>query len=99
MIVGASHVERVCAFEPERDPVLVVDAHGVETSKAAAERVQPIPWWHLQIIEPRHRIDLIQFPTDDGPQLARNPPSRLAVEAVPDVARRVIPERPDHKIT
>ena len=29
---------RVCAFESEHDPVLVVHAHGVETSKVAAER-------------------------------------------------------------
>lgn len=42
MIIGALHVERVTAFEPEHDPILVVHVHGMETSTIAAERVQPI---------------------------------------------------------
>ena len=98
VIIGAPHVERVCAFEPEHDPVLIVHAHGVETSKVAAERVQPIPGRHLQILEPRHGVDLIQFPTHDRPELPRDAPSRLAVDAVPDVPRGVIRQRPDHRV-
>jgi hypothetical protein len=61
VIVSAPHVERVCAFEPEHDPMLVVHAHCVETSKVAAERVQPIPRRHFQIIKPRYGVNLIQF--------------------------------------
>jgi hypothetical protein len=30
VIVEAPHVERIGAFEAEYDPILIVDAHGVE---------------------------------------------------------------------
>jgi Protein of unknown function (DUF1579) len=95
VIVGAPHLERVPAFEPGHDPVLIVHAHRVETSTVTCERVQPIPGRHVQVIEPRHGVDLIQFATHDGPEFARDAPSRLAVDAVPDVARRIIGQRPE----
>ena len=41
MIVGAPHIERVGAFEPEHDPVSVVHPHSVETAKVAAPTRQP----------------------------------------------------------
>lgn len=98
MIIGALHVERVTAFEPEHDPILVVHAHGMETSKIAAERVQPISGRYPQVIEPRYGVNLIQFAADDRPELLRDAPCRLAVDAVPDVPGRFIGERPDHRI-
>ena len=98
MVVGAPHLERVRTFEPAHDSVLIVHADRVETAEGTAEPVQPIPWWHLQILEPRHGIDLIQFPPNDRPQRARNPPSRLTIDAVPDVARGFVGQRPDHRV-
>jgi hypothetical protein len=98
VVVGASNVKRVCAFEPKDDSELVVHAHRVEAAKTTRERVQPIPGRHIQVIEPRHRVDLIQFPTHDRPQLAWDTPSRFAVDAVPDITRRIIRQRPDHTV-
>jgi hypothetical protein len=98
VVVGALHVERISAFEAKHDPILVVDSHGVEPSPISAERVQSVPGRHFQIVKFCHRVDLIEFATPVWPELARNPPSRLAVDAVPDLPGRFIGERPDHRI-
>jgi hypothetical protein len=98
VVVGALHVECISAFEAKHDPTLVVDSHGVEPSPIGAEGVQSVTGRHLQIVKPSHRVDLIEFATHVGPELARNPPNRLAVDAIPDVAGRFIGERPDHRI-
>jgi hypothetical protein len=98
VIVGAPYVERVGAFEPEHDSVLIVHPHRVPTSEVTREPVQSIPGRHLQVVEPCHCVDLIQFPTHDRPQRARDAPSRLAINAIPDVARRLIGQRPDHRV-
>jgi hypothetical protein len=42
VVVGALHVERISAFEPKHDPILVVESHGVEPSQIGAERVQSV---------------------------------------------------------
>jgi hypothetical protein len=98
VVVGALHVERISAFEAQHDPILVVDSHRVEPSQISAEDVQSVTGRHLQIVKPSHRVDLIEFATHVCPELARNPSSRLAVDAVPDVPGRYIGERPDHRI-
>jgi hypothetical protein len=98
VIIGASHVECVRAFEAEHDPILIVHAHGVRPSQVSGERVQLVSGWHFQIFEPRDGIDLIEPATHIRPELARNPPSRLAVDAVPDVPRDVIRQRPDDRV-
>ena len=98
MIVGAPKLERVCAFEAERDPILIIHANGVQPSQVTDERVQPVAGRHFEILEPRHGVDLIEFETHAWPELARNPPSRLTVDAVPDVPGRFIGKRPDHRI-
>ena len=97
MVVGALHVERVPACEAEHNPILIVHSHGVQSSEVASERVQPVPGWYLQIVKHHHGVDLIEFPTHDRPELTRNPPSRFAVDAVPDVPRAVIRQRSDHR--
>jgi hypothetical protein len=43
--------------------------------------VQPVSRRYLQILEPRHRVDLIELATHDRPQLAGDTPSRFAVLA------------------
>jgi hypothetical protein len=98
VVVDALQVERISAFEAKHDPILIVDSHRVEPSPISAEGVQPVTGRHLQIVKPGHRVDLIEFATHVCPQLARNPSSRLTVDAVPDVPGRFIGERPDHRI-
>ena len=98
MIVGAAHVQRVCTVEPEDDPILVVHAKGMGSSKITAQRVQPIPGRHFQVIKPRYSIYLIQFTTHDLPELPGDTSRSLAVDAVPDVPSAVIRQRPNHRI-
>ena len=98
MIVGALHVERVTAFKTEHDSILSVHAHGVQPSHVTAERVQPVSGRYLQVIEPRYGVDLIKFAADDRPELLRDAPCRLAVDAVPDVPRCVICQRSNHAL-
>jgi hypothetical protein len=99
VVIGALHVDRVWAFEAEHDPILIVHAQRVEPSQITAERVQPVPGWHSQILEARDSVELIKLATHDWPELARKPTGRFAFGAVPDVPRRLICERPDHRIT
>ena len=96
MIVGAPHIERISAFEAEHDSVLVVHTYGVPPSHVATERVQPVAGRNFQILEARYGVDLIEFATHVRPELTRNPPSRPAVDAVPNVPGGVIRQRPDH---
>lgn len=98
MIVGAQYIERIAAFEAKHDPILIVDSHRVEPSQIGGEGVQSVPGRHFQIVKLRDCVDLIEFATHVWPELARNPPRRLAVDAVPNVPGRVIGERPDHRI-
>jgi hypothetical protein len=98
VIVGALDVERVSAFEAEHDSILVVHTYGVQPSHVTTERVQPVAGRNSQILEARDGVDLIEFATNVRPDLTRNPPSRLAVDAVPDVAGGVIRQRPNHSL-
>ena len=66
------------AVEPEHDSILVVDANGVEARQVTHEHMQPIPRWHLQIVEPCNRVDLVQLPPNDRPQVSGDAPSGLA---------------------
>lgn len=98
MIVGAPHVERVSAFEAEHDSIPIVHTHGVQPSPVTAERVQPVAGRNFQILEAGYGVDLIEFAAHVRPELTRNPPSRLAGDAVPDVPRGGIRQRPDHSL-
>jgi hypothetical protein len=98
VVIGAPHVERIAAFEAKHDAILVVDSDRVEPSQISPEGVQSAPGRHFQIVKPRHGVDLIESATDVWPEIAGNPPGGLAVHAVPDVPRRFICERPDHRI-
>jgi hypothetical protein len=98
VIVGTPNIERVRAFEAEHNPILIVHPYGVPPSQVAAERVQSGAGRHFQIFKPRYRVDLIEFATHVRPELTRNPTSRLAVDAIPDVPRGVIRQPPDHSL-
>ena len=98
MVVGALDVEGISAFEAKHDPILIVDSHRLEPSPVGTERVQFVAGRHFQVVKSRHRVDLIEFATHVWPELARNPPSRVTVDAVPDVPGRFIGERPNHTI-
>jgi len=98
VIVGAPDLERVRAFETEHDSTLVVHANSVQPSKIPAERVQPVPGRHSQMVELRDCVELIQFAAHDRPEIPRNASCRLTVTAIPDVRRGVVSQRPDHTI-
>jgi hypothetical protein len=98
VIVGTPHVEGVSAFEAEHDSILVVHTYGVQPSHVTTERVQPVAGRDFQILEARDGVDLIEFTTHVLPELTRDPPSRLALDAVPDVPCGVIRQRPNHSL-
>ena len=98
MIVGATHVERVCAFAAKDDSKLIVHPNGVKPPEISGERVQPISGRHFEVVEPCYGVDLIELSTHGRPKVARNAASRLTIDAVPDVPRGVIRQRPDHSI-
>lgn len=98
VVIGAAHVERVGAFEPEHDSILVVDAHGVLACQVAGERVQSVSGRHPQVIDPRHRVDLIQRAADERPQILGDTTGGFRVDAVPDVPCRVVGQRPNHRV-
>ena len=97
MAVGAQHVERIAACEAKYDPILIVHSHRVRPSQISAERVQTVSGRYFQVVNARYGVKLIEFATYDRPQLTRHAPSRFAVDAVPDVPRRLVRERPDHR--
>ena len=80
MVIGTPHVVRVRSLKPKDDPVLVVDANRVEACEVAHERVQSVARRHLQVIELRDRINLVQLPLDDRPQVPRDAPGSLVVD-------------------
>ena len=94
-MIGAAHVEGMLALEAKHDPELIVDANRVMPCQFPVEGVQVIAWWHTQILDPRHGVDLIQLSLDDGPEGPRNPPCRLTIDAVPHVGSRRIGEGSD----
>ena len=96
MIVSASDVESVLALEAENDAVLIVDSNGVVPHEVVGQRMKTIYWWHAEIIERRHRVDLIQLALGCGPERLRNSTGGLAVDSVPDIPGRVVSQRPDH---
>ncbi len=98
VVVGAAHVERVGALEPENDPILVVHTHGVLPFQVPGKRVQPIPGRYLQVVELRDGIDLVQFAANDRPQVPGDPAGGLRIDAVPDVPGRVVGQRPNHRL-
>ena len=98
VIVGAAHAERVGTFEPEHDSILVVDAHGVLSFQIASERVQSISRRHPQVVELPHGIYLIQFASDDRPQVLRDPAGGLRIDAVPDIPGRTVGQCPNHRL-
>src|SRR5690606_6998083 len=71
VIVGADDVKGVGAGETEHNPILVIDAERVPASQIARQRVQAVTGRDSQVVEPRHRVDLVEFSPDDRPQLDR----------------------------
>jgi len=84
VIVGAVNVERVLAFEAKHDAVLIVHANCVVSRKVECERVQPIPGRYPQVVDRRHRVNLVELAPNGGPQLLGDPPGGFAVDTVPD---------------
>jgi hypothetical protein len=58
VIVGTTHIERIRAFEPKHDSVLVVHAHRVPAPEVTRERVRVPPTRRLLLCcNDAHRVD------------------------------------------
>jgi hypothetical protein len=56
---------------PKRDPVLFVHPNAVPSRLIALQQFETIPYRHDKIIQPTSRVNHLQFPLHDPPQLAR----------------------------
>jgi len=96
MVVRAADIISVLAVEAKLDPVLIVDANGLGSSAISFERMQSIARWYAEIVELRHRVDLVELASNDRPQGFGNSAGRPAVHTMPNVPCRIIAEGPGH---
>ena len=61
VVVFTSHLPRVPAFEPKRDPVLVVHANAVTAPQGSLERLEPIAWRYSQVRQRCGGVHIRQF--------------------------------------
>jgi len=61
MIVANLAVVRVAVDEPKTDPPLIIDGDGVLALAVTLERMEAIAGWHLQIVQARRQVDILQF--------------------------------------
>ena len=94
MIIGAPYLERVGILRTGTRFGIGRSLAARANPEITRQPVQPISRRHLQIVEPGYRVDLVQFPSHDGPEHARDAPSCLAIHAVPDVPGGVVRQRP-----
>ena len=50
-----------------------------------------------QLVESRRGVEIVQPPTDDRPEVPKEPPSRCRIHALEYVLGRGIPKRPNHE--
>ena len=58
MILHDLHVRGPCLGPTEADPVALVDPDAVLPLPITDQSFEPVSWWHAQVIEPFHRIEL-----------------------------------------
>ncbi len=84
----------VARVEAEGDPILPVHADAVAAPLVALEGFQAMDH---QLVESRRGVEIVQSPTDDRPEVPREPPSRGRIHALEYVLGRGIPKRPNHE--
>ena len=62
MVVANFDVERVAIDEPKTNTPLVIDGNRVLALPIILQRVQPISWWHSEVVKLRCQIHVLQFP-------------------------------------
>lgn len=61
VVIAQFDVERIPVDEPKADTPLVVDGDGVKSVAFARERVQAISQRHLQVVQGRRQVHVLQF--------------------------------------
>src|SRR5437016_13296847 len=65
VIVDDLDIFRAGVRPPEYDPPLVVDSYRMLASQVAFKRLQPVSWWHRQIVQNDGIVYLDQLPARD----------------------------------
>jgi hypothetical protein len=81
VVVDAANVDRIGTNELEHDPILVVHAHRMPPFQVACQRVKAVPRRDPEIVEFRYRVQLVELPSDDRPEVPRT--WRAALELMP----------------
>lgn len=61
MIVGNFNIKSVAVEPPEADAPLVVDGDGILPFPVTLQPMEPVTWGHLEIVQPRRQVDVLQF--------------------------------------
>ncbi len=98
MVIGNLNLFRTSTCPEEAYPILVIDANTVLALAFAFQRFQAIARRDAQVIQRFGRVQQIQLLGCDLPEgPGANPPGGLRIDAVEDVFRRRILERPYHR--
>ena len=61
MVIADLDVVRVAFCEPKTNAPLVVHGNGVLAFAIVLERVKTVAWWHLEVVEIRSQVDVLEF--------------------------------------
>jgi len=78
-------------------PILLVDPEAMLTGPIAGEPLKTVAWWQGELAEISHAIELGELTACPPPQHRRaRRPSPSSLDAIEDVLRGAIEERPYH---
>jgi hypothetical protein len=86
----------MAALPSERNAILLVDAYAVTTGLIALQQLKAVTGRYDEIIKTTGGVEQFQFPLDDPPQLARDPPSRARISFAKQVCRGLVSKRVNH---
>jgi hypothetical protein len=74
VVVDDFEVMSASSFPSEADSELIVDPDAVLGISIAAESLETVPRWHVELPEIERAIDLIEFSASDAPELLEDMP-------------------------
>jgi hypothetical protein len=71
MVIDNLDQQRTPVIPLETNPVLIVDSNAMLSFPITGKFFKAITRWHHQIVQPCRRIQLIQLPCRDSPEVTR----------------------------
>jgi hypothetical protein len=75
VLVRDLHLGRAALRPDKADAGLIVDADAMLTRTVPAQPLESIAGWDGELIQPRDRVQLVQFAARRAPELRREPPA------------------------